>query len=88
MIKYNIIAEKSYSFAERIVKLYKYIVEEKREYTLSKQILRSSTSIGANIEEARGAQSDKDFLSKVSISYKEFRKTEYWLRDSFITTPW
>ncbi|MCK9477802.1 MAG: four helix bundle protein [Candidatus Muirbacterium halophilum] len=80
MSKYNIVAEKSYAFAIRIVKLYKYLQEEKREHTLSKQILRSGTSIGANIEEAIGAQSDKDFLSKVSIAYKECRETEYWLR--------
>ena len=76
----NIIQEKSYAFAVRIVKLYKYLYEEKQEYTLSKQLLRSGTSIGANIEEAIGAQSKKDFYAKLTISYKEARETHYWLR--------
>lgn len=76
----NIIQEKSFAFAVRIVKLYKYLIEEKREYTLSKQILRSGTSVGANIEEALGGYSKKDFRAKMSISYKEIRETKYWLR--------
>jgi four helix bundle protein len=76
----NVIQQKSYGFALRIVKLYKDLVEEKKEYVLSKQILRSGTSIGANVEEAIGAQSAKDFLSKLSIAYKEARETHYWLR--------
>jgi len=79
-MKNSIICEKSYKFAIRIVKLYKYLVEEKHEFTLSKQILKSGTSIGANSEEAAGAQSDKDFLSKHSIAYKEERETHFWLR--------
>ncbi len=66
--------------ALRIVELYKYLTEEKKEFVLSKQILRSGTSIGANIEEAEGAQSEKDFLSKMSIAYKEARETKYGLR--------
>ena len=66
--------------ALRMVKLYKYLTEEKKEFVLSKQILRSGTSIGANVEEAVGAQSEKDFLSKISIAYKEARETKYWLR--------
>ena len=74
------VLEKSYALALRMVKLYKYLMEEKKEFVLSKQILRSGTSIGANIEEAMGAQSEKDFLSKISIAYKEARETKYWLR--------
>ncbi len=76
----NVVKTKSYDFALRIIKLYQYIVVEKKEYTLSKQILRSGTSIGANIEEAIGGQSKKDFVAKLSISYKEARETHYWLR--------
>ncbi len=76
----SIAAEKSYKFSLRIIALYKYLCEEKSEFTLSKQILRSGTSIGANIEEALGGQSKKDFLSKISIAYKESRETHYWLR--------
>jgi len=64
----------------RIVNLYKYLREEKKEYVLSKQLLRSGTSIGANIEEAIGGQSGKDFISKLSIAYKEARETIYWLK--------
>ena len=80
MRKDNVVLEKSYALALRMVKLYKYLMEEKKEFVLSKQILRSGTSIGANIEEAMGAQSEKDFLSKVSIAYKEARETKYWLK--------
>ncbi len=75
----NIIWDKSYSFALRIVKLARHLISEKQEYILSKQILKSGTSIGANIEEAIGGQSKKDFLAKVSIAYKEARETNYWL---------
>ena len=80
MAKYNILQEKSFAFAVRIVKLYKFLCEEQKEYVLSKQILRSGTSIGANVEEGIAGQSDKDFLSKISISYKEARETVYWLK--------
>ena len=76
----NIIVTKSYDFAKRIVKLYMFLSKEKKEYTLSKQILRSGTSIGANIEEAQGGQSKRDFIAKTQISYKEARETHYWLR--------
>lgn len=76
----NIIQEKSFAFAVRAVKLFKYLQEEKREFVLSKQFLRSATSIGANVEESIGGQSDKDFLSKLSIAYKEARETMYWLK--------
>ena len=78
-MKENIIQQKSYIFAIKIIKLYKYLVETKKEYILSKQLLRSGTSIGANIEEALGGQSKKDFISKLSIAYKEARETKYWL---------
>jgi len=76
----NVIKNKSYNFAIRIVELYKYLKNSKREFTLSRQILRAGTSIGANIEEAIGGQSKKDFISKLSIAYKESRETNYWLR--------
>lgn len=75
----NIVREKSYEFALRIIRLYKYLVAH-GEYVLSKQILRSGTSIGANVEEAIGCYSSKDFLAKFSIVYKEARETHYWLR--------
>lgn len=80
MKKENVVQGKSYAFALRIVRLYRYLCDEKREYVLSKQIVRSGTSIGANIEEAIGGQSRKDFISKMSIAYKEARETHYWLR--------
>jgi four helix bundle protein len=76
----NIIQERSYAFAIRIVKLSKYLIEEKKEFIYSKQIGRSGTSIGANVEEAIGGQSEKDFYSKITISYKEARETYFWLR--------
>ena len=80
MKKNNIVQEKSYAFAVRIVKVYKSLCEEKKEFTLSKQLLRSGTSVGANIEEAIGGQSKKDFFAKLTISYKEARETKYWIR--------
>ncbi len=76
----NSVRDKSFRFAVRIVKLYKYLCDEKKEYTLSKQLLRSGTSVGANIEEALGGYSKKDFRAKMSISYKEIRESKYWLR--------
>ena len=79
-MKENIVQQKSFLFAIRIINLYKHLTNEKKEFVLSKQILRSGTSIGANIEESIGGQSDKDFLSKISISYKEARETIYWLK--------
>jgi four helix bundle protein len=74
----NVIKDKSYKFALRIINLYKYLVG-KGEYVLSKQVLRSGTSIGANIEESVGGQSEKDFASKMAIAYKEARETKYWI---------
>jgi len=75
----NVTYEKSYKFAIRVVKAYQYLIEEKKEYILSKQFLRSGTSIGANVAEANGAISDADFSSKISIAYKECLETKYWL---------
>ena len=72
--------EKSFAFALRIIKLYQHLSDKKKEFVLSKQILRSGTSIGANLEESRGAQSSSDFQAKISIAYKEARETSYWLR--------
>jgi len=87
----SIIAKKAYSFALEIIKLYKSLVSGKKEYVLSKQILRSGTSIGANVNEALAGQSKRDFIHKLSISLKEARETSYWLnllKDSnFITSP-
>ena len=79
-MKENVLLEKSFAFAVRSVKAYKCLVEEKKEYVLSKQFLRSGTSIGANSEEAVGGQSKADFVSKIGIAYKEARETKYWIR--------
>ncbi|BBB33406.1 conserved hypothetical protein [Thermotomaculum hydrothermale] len=76
----NLIKEKTYSFALEIIRLYKYLKLEKKEFVLSKQILRSGTSIGANVEDAQAAQSKKDFLYKLAIASKEARETLYWLK--------
>lgn len=76
----NVAQEKSYAFAMRVVDVCRHLVNEKKEYVLSKQLLRSGTSIGANVEEAIGGQSGRDFFAKLSISYKEARETKYWLR--------
>ncbi|MFP9115488.1 four helix bundle protein [Flavobacterium sp. RHBU_3] len=79
-MKENVVRDKSYAFAIRVVNAYKFLCEQHKEYVLSKQLLRSGTSIGANIEEAIGAQSRKDFLAKLSISYKEARESQYWIK--------
>src|SRR5690606_20000623 len=76
----NIIQIKSYAFAVRIVKAYQFLSNDKKEFVLSKQLLRCGTSIGANIEEAIGGQSQKDFFAKITIAYKEARETHYWIR--------
>ena len=76
----SIIEEKSFQFAVRIVKLSKHLRSTKKEYTLSKQLLRSGTGIGANVAESQQAQSKADFISKLSISLKETTETKYWLR--------
>ncbi|UMB61034.1 four helix bundle protein [Lutibacter sp. A80] len=79
-MKENVVQIKSYAFAIKIVNICKFLQTEKKEYILSKQLLRSGTSIGANIEEAIGGQSRKDFFAKLTISYKEARETKYWIR--------
>lgn len=87
----NISVDKSFSFAVQIVNLYKFLVEERKEYVLSKQLLRSGTSIGANVSEAQRGQSKADFISKMSIALKEANETNYWLRllytTEYITKP-
>ena len=75
----NQIVTDSKTFAVRIIKLYKYLTEEKKEFVISKQVLRSGTSIGANISESVFAQSRMDFVSKMSIALKEANETKYWL---------
>ncbi|MDO4178556.1 MAG: four helix bundle protein [Phascolarctobacterium sp.] len=75
----NVVADKSKKFALRIIKLYYYLCNEKKEYILSKQLLRSGTSIGANVKESVRAQSKADFYSKLNIALKESSETEYWL---------
>lgn len=79
-MKENVIQIKSYAFALRAIKLHKFLIENKTEFVLSKQILRSGTSIGANVEEAIGGLSKKDFTAKMSIAYKESRETHYGVR--------
>lgn len=80
MKKDNVVQQKSFAFALRIVEVSRALVNEQKEFVLSKQLLRSGTSIGANIEEAMGGQSKKDFYAKLTIAYKEARETNYWLR--------
>ncbi len=76
----NIIEDKSFGFAVRIVRLYQYLTESKKEFVLSKQLLRSGTSIGANVSEAQKGQSKADFNMKMNIALKEANETEYWIR--------
>jgi four helix bundle protein len=75
----SIVRDKSFNFALRIIKLYKYLTEQKREYVLSKQVLRSGTAIGALIREAEQGESKADFIHKLAIALKEAKETEYWL---------
>jgi four helix bundle protein len=79
-MKENVVTDKSYAFALRIVKLYKYLRFTEREFILSRQVLRSGTSIGANVEEAIAASSRADFINKLNVAAKETRETIYWLR--------
>lgn len=79
-MKENILLDKSFAFAVRTVNAYKYLLKQHKEFVLSKQFLRSGTSIGANAEEAVGGQSRSDFASKLAIAYKEARETKYWIR--------
>lgn len=76
----NVIQQKSYAFAIRVVKLYRHLSQDKKEFVLSKQLLRSGTSIGANLEEGIGGQTRKDFAAKMNIAYKEARESRYWIR--------
>lgn len=76
----NVIENKSFQFAIRIVRLYKFLCEEKKEYILSRQLLRAGTSIGANVTESQQAQSKPDFVSKISIALKEASETKYWIK--------
>ena len=79
MKKDNVILDKSFIFAVNIVKLYQYLCDNKKEYVLSKQLLRCGTSIGANVNEAQAAQSSNDFIAKISIASKEARECQYWI---------
>ena len=77
----SIIADKSYQFSIRIIKIHLHLCKTQKDaYSLSRQLLRAGTSIGANVEEAIGGHSEKDFCAKMSIAYKEARETRYWLR--------
>lgn len=76
----NIVEDKSFAFAIRIVKLCRYIQEQKKEFVLTKQLLRSGTSIGANVSEAQQGQSKRDFMAKMNVALKECGETKYWLR--------
>lgn len=78
-MKDNLVLDKSFNFSIRVVKLYKYLCENKKEYILSKQLVRSGTSIGANINEAQAGQSKSDFIARMSIASKEARETKYWI---------
>ena len=80
MSKDSILKQKSMDFAKRIVRLYQFLIREKRESIMSKQLLRSGTSIGANIIESQQAQSRADFVSKLNIALKEASETEYWIK--------
>jgi len=86
-VKDNIILDKSFEFAIRVVKLYKHLCDDKKEYVLSKQLLRSGTSVGANINEAQAGQSKKDFIAKMAIASKEARESKYWI-DLLIKTDY
>ena len=79
------IRKKSLDFAVRIVNFYKYLCTEKNEFVLSKQILRSGTSIGANVRESKNAQTDPDYLTKMNIALKEADETQYWLEILFLS---
>lgn len=79
MIPDNNLYEKSYAFAIRVVKAYQFLADDKREFVLSRQLLRSGTSIGANVADANGAISKADFSAKISIAYKECLETKFWL---------
>jgi len=89
-MKDNVILDKTMDFSVRIVRLYQHLCETKKEYVMTKQLLRAGTSIGANAHEAHNAQSDKDFLAKMYIALKEATESEYWimllLRTEYLST--
>jgi four helix bundle protein len=78
-MKQNLIADKSYAFALAIIQAHLYLTKEKKEFIIARQLLKSGTSVGANVREAVGAQSRADFINKMSIAFKEALETEYWL---------
>ena len=80
----NILLEKVAAYSNRIIRLYKYLKDEKKEFIMSKQLLRSGTSIGANIVESQSAQSSADFIHKLEIALKEAKETHYWLEKLFV----
>ena len=80
----NILLDKSEAFAGRIIKLYQFLTTQKKEQTIAKQLLRSGTSIGANIAESRNAQSTADYLSKQNIALKEADETAYWIKNLYV----
>lgn len=89
MKKDNVVLEKSFAFAIKVVKLYKYLIENKREYVLSKQFLRSGTAVGALVREAQNAESKADFVHKLAIAQKECDETMYWIelmKETFFIT--
>ena len=79
-MKDNIILDKSFAFSVRVVRAYQHVTESKREYILTKQLLRAATSIGANVHEANNAQGKRDFIAKMYIAYKEASETEDWIK--------
>jgi four helix bundle protein len=79
MLRQNVVREKSFAFALRMVRLAKYLQDEKKEFVLSRQVLRSGTAVGALVREAEHAQSKADFVSKMSIALKEANETDYWI---------
>ena len=87
----NLVHDKSFDFALKVVAIYKYLVYQKKESVLSRQLLRSGTSIGANVAESIGGQSRKDFLNKMQIAFKEAQETKYWLsllnRSGYLEDP-
>ena len=87
----NIVKSKSFAFAVRVVRLSRFLVEQKREYVLSKQVLRSGTSVGAMIREAEHAETKRDFIHKMAIAQKEINETIYWLElleaTEYLSTP-
>ncbi len=84
-MKENIIADKTFDFAVRIVNLYKYVIKTEKDFVIAKQLLRCGTSVGANVSEAVKAQSTADFYTKLTIALKEANETQYWLKLMFAT---